>query len=82
MIELRCSNNRLLGEFDPATLSLVKKCPTCSRVWGRPVYHRLSLGRLLGALGRGQVDGVVYADGEDGLPVDEDHEPLAVRAGT
>ena len=64
MISIRCDNNKKLGEIDPATLSLSYKCRTCSDVWGRPVYHRLPLGRILDAIGRGQHDGVVYTDSE------------------
>ena len=70
MIEIRCDNNRKIGEVDPETLSLVTKCRTCSDVWGRPVYHRVPLGKILLAIGRGQVDGVVYPDGEVSLPDD------------
>jgi hypothetical protein len=71
VIEIRCDNNKKLAEIDPATLSLVTKCRTCSDVWGRPVFHRVSLGTILLAIGRGQVDGVVYPEGE--LPVGAEH---------
>lgn len=68
MIELRCKNNRLLGEIDPETISFVKKCQTCSTVWRHPVYHRVPLGKILNAIGRGQRGGVVYPDGDEVLP--------------
>lgn len=71
MLELRCRNGRLLGEVDLETLTLRMPCKTCRSVWGRPVYHRWPLGKLLEAMGKGQRDGVVYPEGE--LPADTDH---------
>lgn len=64
MLQLRCDNNRKAGEVDAASLAFVVKCRTCSDVWGRPVYHRWPIGKVLDAIGRGQVDGVVYPDGD------------------
>jgi len=63
MIELRCKNGRLVGEIDPESISLRVPCKTCTSVWGYPVYHRWTLGKLLEAIGRGQRDGVVHPEG-------------------
>lgn len=63
-ISLRCDNNKKAGEVDADSLAFVVRCRTCSDVWGRPVYHRWSLGKILEAIGRGQRDGVVYPEGE------------------
>jgi hypothetical protein len=70
MISLRCDNNKKAGEIDAASLAFVVRCRTCSDVWGRPVYHKWPIGKVLEAIGRGQVDGVVYPEGE--LPVGAD----------
>ncbi len=63
-ISLKCDNHKKAAEVDPATLAFVVKCRTCSDVWGRPVYHHWPIGKVLEAIGRGQVDGVVYPEPE------------------
>ena len=75
MIEIRCDNNKKHGEVDPRTLSLTFRCRTCSDVWGRPVFHRLPIGKILNAIGAGVTDGVVYTDSET---VDAETEPHRV----
>jgi hypothetical protein len=52
-MELRCENNRKFAELDPASLSLMFKCQTCSTRDGVDVYHPFAIADLLHAVTRG-----------------------------
>lgn len=57
VLELRCENN-LHGKLDPERELLEIKCRWCTRVHGRPVFHRWPLREIIDRYDRGELNGV------------------------
>lgn len=63
MIELRCDTS-LHAKFHPERDEIEIKCKSCTRVQGRPVYHRWPLAQILEQYQRGEIGGVCPPAGE------------------